>query len=156
MRLASVVVTRSVTWCGLPKAGSCSRLRCSATAAYSGDSRRSLRTVRDDLMHYAGAAISRATPVGAGPGRPALVASRCTSREARATPLLLSHLAAPSAGSVLAGEYLAGNALPGSQGAFRQGRPLACGGVCREVDAAGRGGWEVGVAGRCGERVRGV
>src|SRR5215472_8539076 len=55
MRLASVVVTRSVTWCGLPKAGSCSRRTCSATAAYSGDSRRSVRIARDDLMHYGGA-----------------------------------------------------------------------------------------------------
>src|SRR5436190_4816383 len=66
MRLASVVVTRSVTWCGLPKAGSCSRRRCSATAAYSGDSRRSLRIVRDDLMHYEGAAISQAAPCRSG------------------------------------------------------------------------------------------
>src|SRR5262249_28617813 len=82
MRLASVAVTRSVTWCGLPKAGSCSRLRYSATAAYSGDSVRSLRTVRDDLMRYAGAAISQAIPAGAGPGRPALLASRGTSRDA--------------------------------------------------------------------------
>src|ERR1700722_11107621 len=50
MRLASVVVTRSVTWCGLPKAGSCTRRTCSATVTYSGDSHRSLRIVQDDLM----------------------------------------------------------------------------------------------------------
>jgi hypothetical protein len=57
---------------------------------------------------------------------------------------------------VLAGEYLAGNALPGSQGAFRQARPLACGVLAGEVDAADRGGQDVRVAGRCGERVRRV
>src|SRR6478672_5247097 len=146
MRLASVVVTRSVIWCGLPKAGSCSRLRCSATAAYSGDSRRSLCTVRDDLMHYAGAAISRAPRPARVPGGPALLASRCTSRDARATPLPLDHLVALSAGSVLAGEHLAGTVLPGSEGAFHQARPLAGGVLAGEVDAVGRGGQEVGVA----------
>src|SRR5689334_13344734 len=46
MRLASAVATTSVTWCGRPNAGSCSRRRCSATAAYSGDSRRSLPMFR--------------------------------------------------------------------------------------------------------------
>src|SRR5579871_2720261 len=50
-------MTRSETRCGWPKAGSCSRRTCSATAAYSGDSRRSLRIVRDALMHYGGIAI---------------------------------------------------------------------------------------------------
>src|SRR5450432_2918325 len=52
MRLASAVVTRSVTWCGLPKAGSCSRRTCSATAAYSGVSHRSLPIDQDDLTRY--------------------------------------------------------------------------------------------------------
>src|SRR6516162_7181840 len=62
MRLPSAVVTRSLTRCGLPKTGSCSRRRCPATAAYSGDSRRSLCIVRDNLMHHAGTAISQAPP----------------------------------------------------------------------------------------------
>src|SRR3984957_6536511 len=52
MRLASVVAARSVTWCGLPKAGSCSCRTCSATTACSGDPHRSLRIVQDDLMRY--------------------------------------------------------------------------------------------------------
>src|SRR5262249_42286875 len=99
MQLASVAVTRSVTWCGLPKAGSCSRLRCSATAAYSGDSLRSLRTVRDDLMRYAGAAISQAIPAGAGPGRPraARVEVHVPGRARDTAPT--GHLAVPTGGT---------------------------------------------------------
>src|SRR5215467_4279092 len=78
MRLPSAVVTRSLTRCGLPKTGSCSRRRCPATAAYSGDSRRSLCIVRDDLMHHAGAAISQ-RPGQRRSGRPVLFASGRTS-----------------------------------------------------------------------------
>src|ERR1700729_3012194 len=82
MRLASVVVTRSVMWCGLPKAGSCTRRTYSATAAYSGDSHRSLRIVQDDLTHYGVTAVSRRPgrpspgPAGRGPGRFGAVSAR--------------------------------------------------------------------------------
>src|SRR6202034_1172890 len=55
-----------------------------------------------------------------------------------------------SSGSVQPGEYLAGGALPGSQGAFHQSGPGAGGVLAGEMDAAGRGGQEVRVAGRSG------
>src|SRR6266851_3056481 len=121
MRLASDVVTRSVTWCGLPKAGSCSRRTCSATAAYSGDSRKSLRIVRDDLMHHAGSRYRPGHPRRRVAVGPVQLASGCTYRDPRATPRAATAIrcSAAACGPSSAGEHDSGSF--GAAGAMPDG-----------------------------------